>query len=295
MTAQYLTIPPANSNPLNMHGIEFVEYATAQPEQFGTVLEKIGFGRVARHRSRNVFLYRQGEMNIVVNADPEGLAGTASKPEEVILSAVAFRVADANLAYKKLINLGAWPIPTRAGAMELNIPGIHGVADSILYLVDRHREFDIYDVDFIFDDKAAQAAPALAGMYFFGIVQYVGVDRMEEWIDFYDQLFGFTVLPYGESFGVLPNGTLLRSPCEQFYLQLVGPPEDAIYDYAWEESFARLGLGTSDVQIAVQTLKNRGVDFQEGGSVQATELGALTQFLTGGVRFELVLSPQAKS
>lgn len=278
-------------NPVAMAGLEFVEYATARAAEFGKVLEQMGFAYIAHHRSRQVFLYRQGPMNVIVNADPDMLAGTNSNPDEVVLSGVAFRVADASRAYRHMVDNGAWPIPTRAGAMELNIPGVHGVADSILYLVDRHQDFSIYDVDFIYNEGVSRQPPALAGMHFFGLVQYVGPDRMDEWIDFYYQLLGFTPLPFGESFGILPRGSLLKSPCGQFYLQLIGPPDDdSSYDLQWDEGFARLGFGTPDVPEAVRRLRERGVAFEEGGLIHVTEKGALTRMLLGKTHFELVAS-----
>src|SRR5262245_51772240 len=135
---------PEPSNPLGMDGIEFIEYATTQPQAFGAVLQKMGFAAVARHRSREVMLYRQGTMNLIVNAHE-------AKAETPALSAMAFRVRDAAFAYRHSLELGAWEIPVHASAMELNIPGIHGVADSLIYFVDRYQDFSIYDVDFVFD------------------------------------------------------------------------------------------------------------------------------------------------
>ena len=295
MTENNSALPSETPNPIAMAGLEFVEYATAQPNEFGAALEKMGFVRIARHRSRNVFLYRQGDMNVIVNADPDSLAGMSSSPGDVTLSAIAFRVADASQAYKHMVDMGAWPIPTRAGAMELNIPGVHGVSDSILYLVDRHHDLSIYDVDFIYDEKVSSQPPAIAGMHFFGVVQYVGPDRMDEWIDFYDQLLGFTPLRHGESFGILPRGTMLQSPCGKFYLQLIAPPEDASYDLQWDECFARLGLGVPNVQNAVDILRQRGIAFEDRGQLHVTEKGALTQMLAGKTFFELVASQPALS
>lgn len=290
MTENNSDVLSRSENPLGLEGVEFVEYATAQPEGLGKTLELMGFAYIARHRSRRVFLYRQGTMTIVVNADHEMLNGTDLQGDSVTLSGIAFRVADASSAYRHMVDLGAWPIPTRAGAMELNIPGVHGVGDSVIYLVDRHRDFSIFDVDFVFDTQVSSQPPALADMHFFGLVQYVGAGRMEEWIDFYDQLLGFTPLPQGESFGILTRGSLLKSPCNQFYLQLFGPPEDVSYDIEWDESLARLGIGTPDVHAAVEQLQARGVTFEEGGLIKVTDKGALTRMFPGKVHFELVAS-----
>ena len=280
-----MTIPekvPEPSNPLGIDGLEFVEYATSQPQQFGALLQKMGLAAVARHRSREVMLYRQGGMNLIVNAHE------ASGPAPV-LSAFALRVRDAAHAHRHSLELGAWDMPTRASAMELNIPGIHGVGESLIYFVDRYRDFSIYDVDFV-PRAGTQAKPAaVAGLHWFGIVQSILGDRTADWLDFYQNLFGFSVLPRGEYFGVLPKGTLLESPCHRFYLQLVEPPPGSD-DVRWEEGLVRVGLGAADVPAAVKELKGRGIVFVDRGTVQPSEKGALTQPYLGGVTFELVHS-----
>jgi 4-hydroxyphenylpyruvate dioxygenase len=273
---------PEPSNPLGMAGIEFIEYATARPQEFGGLLQKLGFAAVARHRSREVMLYRQGGMNLIVNAH-------GSPPETPALSAVALRVRDAAYAHRHCLDLGAWDMPTRAAAMELNIPGIHGVGNSLLYFVDRTEDFSIYDVDFVPLAGVDAAPPALAGLHWFGVVQAILGGRAADWVGFYRDLFGFTVLPRGEYFGVLPKGTLLESPCRTFYLQLIEPPEGA-EEIHWDEALVRVGLGTPDVPAAVRALEKRGVVFIDHGAVQPSDKGALTQVYLGGVTFELVIS-----
>jgi len=273
---------PEPSNPLGMDGIEFIEYATSQPQAFGDLLQRMGFVPLARHRSREVMLYRQGPMNLIVNSH-----GAATGMPTV--SAVALRVRDAAFAHKHSLDLGAWDMPTRASAMELNIPGIHGVGDSLIYFVDRYRDFSIYDVDFIPLPGADPRPPALAGLHYFGVVQAILGERTRDWVDFYRHLFGFSVLPRGQYFGVLPKGTLLESPCHKFYLQLIEPPPGAD-DIQWDEGLVRLGLGAANVPAAVRALQERGIVFVDHGSVQPSDKGALTQFYLGGVTFELVVS-----
>jgi 4-hydroxyphenylpyruvate dioxygenase len=227
-------------------------------------------------------LYRQGSMNLIVNsAVPAG--------ETPALGAIALRVRDAGNAWRHAIDSGAWEIETHASAMELNIPGIHGAGNSVIYFVDRHREFSIYDVDFVKLPDAPVKAPAVAGLHWFGVVQSVQQDRSAEWIDFYHHLLGFSVLPEGKYFGVLPKGTLLQSPCGKFYLQLIEPPSGA-QDIHWDEGLARVGLGAPDIPAAVKKLQERGVVFIDHGAVQPSSKGALTQIYLGGVTFELVVS-----
>ena len=277
---------PEAENPLGIDGIEFIEYASTQPLALGTLLEQMGFVATARHRSREVTLYRQGSMNVIVNADPRALPLSDSDPQSTVISAIALRVRDADVAYRHAIAMGAWAIQTRAGVMELNIPGVHGAGDSILYFVDRFRDFSIYDVDFKPIPNAPANPPALAGLHFFGVVQAIGRDRSPEWIDFYQQLMAFRPLPEGHYFGVLPKGTLLESPCHSFYLQLVEPPDGAA-GLQWDEQLIRVGLGAPDVPAAVQQLKQRGIVFIDR---EPAAKGALTQLFKGGVSFELVLS-----
>src|SRR5256884_3328498 len=143
-----------------MDGLEFIEYATTQPQAFGDLLQRLGFVPLARHRSREVMLYRQGPMNLIVNAHE-------AKTSTPTLAAIALRVRDAAFAHQHSLDLGAWDMPTRASAMELNIPGIHGVGESLIYFVDRYEDFSIYDVDFVFENHKNPNPAALAGLHWF--------------------------------------------------------------------------------------------------------------------------------
>ena len=98
---------PEPTNPLGLDGIEFVEYATTQPQAFGALLQSMGFMPVARHRSREVMLYRQGLMNLIVNAHPEALPGLTAPTSVPTLSAIALRVRDAGFAWKHALDQGA--------------------------------------------------------------------------------------------------------------------------------------------------------------------------------------------
>lgn len=280
---------PEPQNPLGVDGIEFIELATSRPQALGGVLETLGFRPVARHRSREVELYRQGTMNIVVNAQPADVPRTVTPSERPVISAFALRVRDAQYAFRRALELGAWEIPVRAQAMELNIPAIHGVGESLIYFVDRYDEFSIYDVDFRAIPTVDPHPPAIAGMHFFGIVQYVGPDRTADWAEFYAQLMGFTPLPRDVRFGIMPSGLLLESPCRQFFLQLIEPEESARFAQM-DEHLQRIGIGTPDVPAAVARLEKRGVGFLSTERVQPSERGALTRPLAGGMMFELVKS-----
>jgi 4-hydroxyphenylpyruvate dioxygenase len=267
-------------NPLGLQGLEFVEYTTTQPQALGQVLESMGFKPVARHRSREVLLYRQGDMNIVVNAHDAGAA------EVPAISAFALRVRDAEAAHARAVERGAWPVPVQVRAMELHIPAIHGVGATRIYFVDRWQAFSIWDVDFVSIPTVDRHPRALAGMDWFGLVQYVGAGRIDDWTAFYQELFGWSPLPDAERFGILPTGRLLRSP-DGLMLQLVEPPPDVAAADP-RESLERIGFGVPDVLGAVKALRANGIEFVETERVHSGCRGALTQAVIGGVVFELV-------
>ena len=231
------------ANPLGLNGIEFIEYTTAKPQALGQVLEMMGFRPIARHRSREIMLYRQGGMNVIVNA---------------------------------------------------HIPAIHGVGKSRLYFVDRYDKFSIYDVDFVPIPTVDQHPPAVAGLHFFGIVQYIGNDRTGDWTEFYRELLGFTDLPDDQRFGILPKGRILQSPCppsSRFFLQLI-EPEASVLDVENNETLQRVGLGCPDVLAGVDALGKRGVEFLASRGVHTEDRGALTTTWMGSVSFELVHDPR---
>lgn len=269
----------SGSNVLGMDGLEFVEYATDNPEALGVALERLGFARIARHRSRRVFLYRQGAINVIVDADPEVLSTSIRRPGDVALSALAFRVADARKAYQYLIGRGAWPIPTRAEAMELNIPGVHGVGDSILYLVDRNDNISIYDVDFQFEPGVARHPPAAHGLQVQGVVQAIDTWRTDVWCDFYSQLFGFLPMPCGDD---ETGETVLASPCGKFFVRLLELPDDIAHDPHWDEAFTRLVFSADDLDATVAWLRGRQFEFDP----RSTKTAALTRSAAGEAQFE---------
>ena len=286
VTLQRESVPEV-PNPLGMGGIEFIEYATSQPQALGQVLESMGFRPVARHRSREVTLYRQGGMNLVVSAPTDDVRQGAAVSGHPTLVAVAFRVRDALKAHIHCQDLGAWDVQSHARAMELHIPAIRGPGSSRFYFVDRWKEFSIYDIDFVPIPTVDPHPVALAGMSYFGLVQYIGAGRSVDWMAYYENLFGFTQIPDEERFGILPKGKLMRSPCGGFLWQLVEPDPGMDDDNA-AECLQRIGLGTADVGAAVKALKERGVEFVESRLLHPEDRGALTRTVLGAVSFELV-------
>lgn len=283
------SIPDA-PNRLGLDGIEFVEFATTRPQALAQVLEAMGFQPAARHRSREVTLYRQGTMNLVINAHPDDARVSAIENDQPVVSAVALRVRDAARAFERCIELGAWEVASHARAMELNIPGIAGPGGSRFHFVDRHRDFSIFDIDFVPIPGVQRQPPALVDLNFFGIVQYVAFDRADDWQVYFESLFDFVRIPDDERFGILPKGKLMRSPCGSFLWQII-EPEAGLEVEESVERLERIGLGTADVAGAVALLKARGIEFVESALLHPDDRGALTRTMLGSVAFELVHRP----
>src|ERR1700716_742425 len=133
-----------STNPLATDGFEFVEYTAPDTAELGRLFETMGFSRVARHRSKDVSLYRQGEINFIVNAEPNSLAQQFARDHGPSACAMAFRVKDAPYALRAAVAGGAKEVKGSVGPMELNIPAIEGIGGSLIYLVDRYRSPTIH-------------------------------------------------------------------------------------------------------------------------------------------------------
>ncbi len=203
------------TNPLGTDGFEFVEYTAPDTGDLDRLFEAMGFTRIARHRSKNVSLYRQGRINFIVNAEPNSLAQRFAREHGPSVCAMAFRVKDAARALRDALAAGAREVKGAVGPMELNIPAIEGVGGSLIYLVDRHTGPSIYDIDFVMEPGAVQT-PVGAGLAEIDhLTHNVGKGRMQYFDDFYRRVFNFREHQYfditGEYTGLTSRA--LVSPC----------------------------------------------------------------------------------
>jgi 4-hydroxyphenylpyruvate dioxygenase len=260
-------------NPLGTDGFEFVEYAAPDPAALGRLFEQLGFTAIARHRSKNVLLYRQGEINFIVNAEPDSFAQAFARVHGPSICAIAFRVKDAAFAYRRATGLGAWGVEARPGPMELNIPALKGIGDSLIYLVDRYpREgsgVSIYDVDFV-PLAGVDQHPSGAGLtYIDHLTHNVHRGRMEEWAGFYERLFNFREVRYFDIEGKLTGlkSKAMTSPCGKIRIPINESADDKsqIQEYLLAyhgEGIQHVALGTSDIYATVEALRARNVAFQ---------------------------------
>jgi 4-hydroxyphenylpyruvate dioxygenase len=271
-------------NPMGTDGFEFVEYAAPDPKAMGALFEQMGFSAIARHRHKDVTLYRQGEINFLINAEPDSFAQRFARQHGPSVCAIAIRVDDAAFAYRRALELGAWGFDNKNGPMELNVPAIKGVGDSLLYFVDRWRgknalkgapagsigDISIYDVDFV-AIPGAQANPVGHGLtYIDHLTHNVHRGRMKEWAGFYESLFNFREIRYfdiaGKHTGL--KSKAMTSPCGKIRIPINESSDDKsqIAEYLDQyhgEGIQHIALGSDDIYTSIQRMRDGGIAFQD--------------------------------
>ena len=273
-------------NPDGTDGFEFIEYTAPDPKALGKLFEQMGFTAIARHRHKDVTLYRQGDINFIVNAEPDSFAQRFARLHGPSICAIAFRVQDAAHAYRRALELGAWGFDNKAGPMELNIPAIKGIGDSLIYFVDRWQgkggakpgaigNMSIYDVDFVpvLDAQGQPVDPNPSGHGLTEIdhlTHNVFRGRMKEWSEFYERFFNFREVRYFDIEGKLTGlkSKAMTSPCGKIRIPINESSDDksqiAEYlDLYHGEGIQHVALGTTDIYKSVEGMKGTGVAFQD--------------------------------
>lgn len=257
-------------NPVGTRGFEFVEYTAEDTEALGRLFELMGFTAVGRHRSKRVTHYRQGDVNFIVNAEPESFAQSFARVHGPSVCAMAFRVADAGRAFDQLVTQSAQPHEGRVGAMELNIPAIKGIGDSLIYLVDRNSGPSIYDIDFVPIPGAEQAPKGVGLIGIDHLTHNVYRGRMDLWAGFYERLFNFREIRFFDIEGKLTGlrSRAMTSPCGAIRIPINESADDKsqIEEYlqAYQgEGIQHIALTTDDIYATVEALKARGVVFMD--------------------------------
>jgi 4-hydroxyphenylpyruvate dioxygenase len=184
-------------NPMGLMGFEFVEFASPAPGVLEPVFEALGFTKVAVHRSKDVVLYRQGEINFIVNNEPKSAAHYFAAEHGPSACGMAFRVKNAHQAYARALELGAQPLEIPTGPMELRLPAIKGIGGAPLYLIDRFEDGkSIYDIDFEFIEGVERRPKGMGLSIIDHLTHNVYRGRMSYWAGFYEKLFNFREIRY---------------------------------------------------------------------------------------------------
>jgi len=259
-------------NPMGLDGFEFVEFAAPQAGMLEPWFEKMGFAEVARHRSKDVSLYRQGDVNFIVNRERKSHAAYFAQEHGASACGMAFRVKDAHKAYARALELGAQPLDIPTGPMELRLPAIKGIGGAPLYLIDRYEDGkSIYDIDFEFLPAFADVTQRHPTGHGFSVIDHLTHNvyrgRMAYWAGFYEKLFNFREIRYfdikGEYTGLTskamtaPDGRI-RIPLNEESSKGGGQIEEFLLQFNGE-GIQHIALLTDDIFAAVDGLRNAGV------------------------------------
>ncbi|WP_109354349.1 4-hydroxyphenylpyruvate dioxygenase [Sphingorhabdus sp. EL138] len=262
-------------NPAGLDGFEFVEFCAPEKGVLEPVFEVMGFTRIAQHRSKDVHLWRQGQINLIINYEPKSAAWYFAREHGPSACGMAFRVKDARKAYAHLLEKGAEPVAVETGPMELHIPAIRGIGGAILYLVDRYADeergdaLSIYDIDFEYL-PGVDRNPVGAG---FDIIDHLTHNvyggRMAYWADYYETLFNFREIRFfdikGEYTGLTskaltaPDGKI-RIPLNEEGEGGKGQIEEFLREFNGE-GIQHIALICDDLVACWDRLKTLGVPF----------------------------------
>ena len=257
-------------NPMGLDGFEFVEFAAPDPSVLETAFQLLGFTEVAKHRSKEVTLWRQGGINFIINNEPKSHAYYFAREHGPCACGMAFRVKDAHKAYARALEQGAQPIEIKTGPMELRLPAIKGIGGATVYLIDRYQEgTSIYDIDFNFFE-GVDRHPVGCG---FDIIDHLTHNvyrgRMQYWADYYEKLFNFREIRYfdikGEYTGLLskamtaPDGKI-RIPLNEEASQGVGQIEEYLMAFNGE-GIQHIAFSCDNLLECWDRLQKQGIEF----------------------------------
>ncbi|MEX3934436.1 4-hydroxyphenylpyruvate dioxygenase [Paraburkholderia phymatum] len=260
-------------NPMGLMGFEFVEFVSPTPGVLEPLFEKLGFTMVARHRSKQVVLFRQGDINFIVNNEPNSVASYFGAEHGPSACGLAFRVKDAHQAYARALELGAQPVDIPTGPMELRLPAIKGIGGAPLYLIDRFEDGkSIYDIDFEYLHGVDRHPVGHGFKVVDHLTHNVYRGRMAHWASFYEKFFNFREIRYfdiqGEYTGLTskaltaPDGKI-RIPLNEESKQGSGQIEEFLMQFNGE-GIQHVALLTDDIFKSVDALQMAGIPMMTG-------------------------------
>lgn len=259
------------SNPMGLDGFEFVEYSAPQKGLLEPVFEKLGFSQVATHRSKDVHLWRQGDINFIINYEPKSLAFYHAEEHGPCACGLAFRVKDSQHAYERAIELGAQPLEITTGPMELRLPAIRGIGGAPLYLIDRYEKGStIYDIDFKYIDGVDPYPAGLGLNVIDHLTHNVYRGRMDYWAGFYEKYFSFREIRHfdiqGEQTGLLSRA--MMAPDNKIRIPLNeegrGTGEGQIEEYLLQyngEGIQHIAFACDNLPTVMDRLTEQGVTY----------------------------------
>ncbi|MGB5163824.1 MAG: 4-hydroxyphenylpyruvate dioxygenase [Woeseiaceae bacterium] len=263
-------MPDLFDNPMGLDGFEFVEFAAPDPGVLEHAFQLLGFTEVARHRSKDVTLWRQGDINFIINNEPRSTAWYFAREHGPCACGMAFRVRDAHKAYKHALEQGAEPIEIPTGPMEVRLPAIKGIGGATVYLIDRYEDgSSIYDIDFNFIEGVDRHPQGCGFNVIDHLTHNVYRGRMQYWADYYEKLFNFREIRYfdikGKHTGLLskamtaPDGKI-RIPLNEEASKGTGQIEEYLMQFNGE-GIQHIAFSCDNLLECWDRLQKQGIEF----------------------------------
>ncbi len=255
---------------IETNGFEFVEYIAHDTKELEELFIQMGFIAVSRHRSKDVTLYRQGDINFIINHEPHSFASAFAQVHGPSVCAFGIRVKNATLSYERLKRLGAKEFLGQVGPMELNIPAIYGIGRSLIYIIDRYGDSSIYDVDFKPIEGRPRNPTGVGLRAIDHLTHNVHQGRMNQWAEFYERFFNFHEIKYFDIHGTQTGlrSRAMASPCGKIRIPINEPSDSKsqIQEYieAYHgEGIQHIALHTDDIYTSVERLRENGITFMD--------------------------------
>lgn len=251
-------------NPIGLDGMEFLEFAAPDPDEMERLFYRLGFKMIAKHKNKNVFLYRQGKVQFVLNKEPNSFAEKFYKEHGPSICATGFRVKDAQHAFSETVKRGAKPCTDE---QSHSFSTIYGIGDSAVYFVDKYEELASYSEDFMFFENEPKTI-GFGFKYVDHMTNNVPKGEMSKWCNFYESIFNFKEVRFfdikGQKTGL--NSKVMRSPCQKIVIPINEPTEgkSQIQEYLDEyhgSGIQHVALATDDIIETVRQMRKQGIEF----------------------------------
>lgn len=258
----------SEQNPIGLNGVNFIEYSGPDAQYLNSLFSRLGFKEVSSIHAKNIKLYRQGNVNFILNCEPQTFATQFAQKHGPCICSTGFYVEDADHAFKTAIQRGAKAFDGnehQRGATPFQ--AIYGIGDSLIYFMDDKNIKKLYEELF----KVPAYDNSVMG---FGLLEVdhftnnVPVGEMQKWCDFYSKVFNFRETRYfdirGKQTGLISK--VMRSPCGKFSVPINEPSDQKsqIQEYLDEykgSGIQHLALLTNDIVTTLETMKDSNIEF----------------------------------
>ncbi len=257
---------PKLENPIGLDGMEFIEYATPQPEQLEKLFGQLGFTKIGAHKHKKVSLYAQGGIHYILNREDDSFATHFSAEHGPSVCATGFRVQNAEKAFHAAVARGAKPCPA---SKHHSFPAIYGIGNSVIYFIDQYTHsspYKVYETDFHLTTRDVQ--PGVGLQVIDHLTNNVPKGEMVKWCEFYESVFNFRETRYfdikGKATGLYSK--VMKSPCGKIIIPINEPTgqKSQIQEYLDEykgSGIQHIALLTNDIIATVRSLKKNGIEF----------------------------------